>query len=80
METTLGHSTPNGGEHRFCACLLARQPTIRPGSASATALEFLHNKSNHVGFTKLLFQITLIHCAMVSFISLAFIFKLLKER
>ena len=33
------------------ACL----PAIRPGSASAMALEFLHNKGNCVGFTKLLF-------------------------
>ena len=34
----------------------ASQPAIRPGSASATALEFLHNKGNCVGFTKLLFR------------------------
>ena len=33
----------------------ASQPAIRPGSASAMALEFLHNKGNCVGFTKLLF-------------------------
>ena len=33
----------------------ASQPAVRPGSASATALEFLHNKGNRVGFTKLLF-------------------------
>ena len=44
---------------------LASQPTVRSGSASATALEFLHNKGNHVGFTKLLFRKTFIHCAMV---------------
>ena len=43
----------------------ARQPAVRPGSASAMALEFLHNKGNHVGFTKLLFRKTFIHCAMV---------------
>ena len=43
----------------------ASQPAVRPGSASATALEFLHNKGNRVGFTKLLFQRTFIHCAMV---------------
>ena len=43
----------------------ASQPTVRPGSASATALEFLHNKGNRVGFTKLLFRRTFIHCAMV---------------
>ena len=29
----------------------ASQPDVRPGCASATALEFLHNKGNHVGFT-----------------------------
>ena len=44
--------------------LSASQPAIRPGSASATPLEFLHNEGNHVGFTKLLFQKTFIHCAM----------------
>ena len=43
----------------------ASQPAIRPGCASATALEFLHNKDNFVGFTKLLFQRTFINCAMV---------------
>ena len=43
----------------------ASQPAVRPGSASATALEFLHNKGNRVGFTKLLFRRTFIHCAMV---------------
>ena len=34
---------------------LASQPAIRPGYASATALEFLHNKGNSVGFMKMLF-------------------------
>ena len=43
----------------------ASQPAVRPGSASATALEFLHNKGNRVGFMKLLFRRTFIHCAMV---------------
>ena len=43
----------------------ASQPAVRPGSASATALEFLHNKGNRVGFTKLLFRKTFIHCTMV---------------
>ena len=32
------------------------QPAVRPGSTSATALEFLHNKGNRVRFTKLLFR------------------------
>ena len=41
------------------------QPSVRPGSASATALEFLHSKGNRVGFMKLLFRKTFIHCAMV---------------
>ena len=43
----------------------ANYPAIRPSSTSATALEFLHNKGNCVEFTKLLFQKTFIHCAMV---------------
>ena len=43
----------------------ASQPAVRLGSASATALEFLHNKGNHVRFTKLLFRKTFIHCTMV---------------
>ena len=34
----------------------ASQPAIRPGFTSTTALEFLHNKGNRVGFTKLLFR------------------------
>ena len=33
----------------------ANQPSPRPSSTGATALEFLHNKGNHFGFTKLLF-------------------------
>ena len=41
------------------------QPAVRPGSTSTTALEFLHNKGNRVGFMKLLFQRMFIHCAMV---------------
>ena len=43
----------------------ASQPAVRPSSTSATALEFLHNQSNRVGFMKLLLQKTFIHCAMV---------------
>ena len=43
----------------------ATQPAVRSGSTSATALEFLHNKGNHVGFMKLLFRRTFIHHAMV---------------
>ena len=41
------------------------QPAVRPGYTSATALEFLPNKGNCVGFTKLLFRKMFIHCAMV---------------
>ena len=33
----------------------ANQPAVRPGCASAVALEFLHNKNNHIEFMKLLF-------------------------
>ena len=61
----------------------ASQPAIRPGCASATALEFLHSKGNRVRFTKLLFQKMFIHCTMVlPFIlyMLAFLFKLFTER
>ena len=32
------------------------QPAVRPGCSSATALEFLHNKGNCIGFLKLLLQ------------------------
>ena len=39
---------------KFTCILSASQPAVRPGSASAMALEFLHNKGNCVGFTKLL--------------------------
>ena len=59
------------------------QPAVRPGSVSATALEFLNNKGNHVGFMKLLFRKMFIHCAMVlPFILywLAFVFTSLIER
>ena len=41
--------------HILSASQPASQPAVRPGSASATALEFLHNKGNRVGFMKLLF-------------------------
>ena len=43
----------------------ASQPAVRLSSTNAMALEFLHNKGNHVGFTKLLFWRTFIHCTMV---------------
>ena len=39
--------------------------TIRPGCANATALEFLHNKGNHIEFMKLLFRKMFIYCTMV---------------
>ena len=45
--------------------LPASQPAVRPGSASDTTLEFLHNQGNRVGFTKLLFRRFFIHCAMM---------------
>ena len=38
---------------------------VRPGFASAMALEFLHNKGNRIEFMTLLFRKTFIHCAMV---------------
>ena len=41
--------------HISTASQPASQPAIRSGSASAMALEFLHNKGSHIGFTKLLF-------------------------
>ena len=43
----------------------ASLPAVRPGWASTTALEFLHNKGNRVRFMKLLFQKTFIHYAMM---------------
>ena len=46
-------------------CRPASQPTIIPDSASAMALEFLHNKGNRIGFMKLMFLRTFILCAMV---------------
>ena len=67
---------------KFTHILSPSQPAIRPGSTSATALEFLHNKGNHVEFMKLLFQSTFIHCAIVLSLILyylAFIFKSLTE-
>ena len=48
-------STTNLKNLKFTAFHLpASQPAVRPGSTSATALEFLHNKGNRVGFAKLL--------------------------
>ena len=52
---------------KFTHILSVSQPAVRPGSTSATALEFLHNKGNRIRFTKLLFQKTFIHCAIASF-------------
>ena len=40
---------------KFTNILSISQPAVSPGHASAMALEFLNNKDNHVGFTKLLF-------------------------
>ena len=76
-------STMNFKNLKFTCISSASQPAVRPGSASAMALEFLHNKGNRVGFTKLLFRRTFIHCAMVlPFIlyQLAFVFKSLIEK
>ena len=39
---------------KFTRILSISQPAVRPHFVSATALEFLHNEGNHVGFTKLL--------------------------
>ena len=50
---------------KFTRILSVSQPAVRPGSASATALEFLHNKDTRVGLMKLLFQRTFIRRAMV---------------
>ena len=58
-------STMNFKNLKFTWISSASQPAVRPGSASATAPEFLHNKGNRVGFTKLLFRRMFIHCAMV---------------
>ena len=62
-------STMNFKNLKFTRIMSASQPAsqsaVKPGSASAMALEFLHNKGNRVGFTKLLFRRRFIHCAMV---------------
>ena len=41
------------------------QPAVRPSCISATAPVLSHNKDNQVGFTKLFFRRTSIHCAMM---------------
>ena len=56
-------SKMNFKNSKFTHVSSASQPAVRPGSTSATALKFLHNKGS--GFTKLLFQRTFIDCAMV---------------
>ena len=50
---------------KFTQISSASQPAVRPGFASAMALEFLHNKGNRIGFTKLLLRRMLIHCAIM---------------
>ena len=46
-------STMNFKNLKFSRISSASQPAVRPGSASATALEFLYNKGIHFGFAKL---------------------------
>ena len=47
-------------------CILsAGLPTIRLSSTMARAPAYSHNKGNHVGFTKLLFQRKFIHSAVM---------------
>ena len=48
----------------FTTILSAYQPAVRPCSTMARASVFSHNKGNHVGFTKLLFRRTFIHCEL----------------
>ena len=63
--------------------LLTYRTAIRPGSTMPRAPVFSHNKSNRIGFTKLLFERKFIDFAMMlPFIlyKLAFIFKSLTER
>ena len=50
------------------ACQLTSPPAIRPSHATCIVQEFLHNKGNHIGFTKLLFWWTFIHHFLISFI------------
>ena len=45
-------STVNFKNSKFTRISSASQPAVRPGFASATALEFLHNKGNRVGFIR----------------------------
>ena len=42
----------------------ASLPAVRPTSTRSMATDFSHNKGNHVQFTKLLFRLRFIHCAM----------------
>ena len=48
-------STMNVKNLKFTRILSASQPAVRPNCASATFLQFLHSKGNHVGFMKLFF-------------------------
>ena len=50
---------------KYSNILSASLPTIKPSYAVATAPVFLPNQGNRIGFTKLLFQRTFIHCAIV---------------
>ena len=62
----------------FTRILSASQPAVRLGCTRCIAPEFLHNKGNHVGLTKLLFQSTYVYplCHGASFCPLLVSFRL----
>ena len=61
-EVEIFHSKTN---LKFTCISSASLPAVRPGCARCMAPDFSHNKGNHVGFTKLLFRLRFVHCAMV---------------
>ena len=67
-EVEIFHSKTNFKKieiYLYFVCLPAGLPAVRPGCARCMAPDFSHNKGNHVGFTKLLFRLRFVHCAMV---------------
>ena len=48
----------------YFICQPVSQPAVRPGFARCMAPDFSHNKDNQVGFTKMLFRLRFVHCAI----------------
>ena len=53
-----------GAGYRHLHGLAACQPAIRQASTRSMPPDFSHNKGNRVRFTKLLFRLRFMHCAM----------------